>query len=949
MLIGELFKNINRKFRNHFFSGLGFDSQLCKKNFIFFAIKGTEYDGHRYIDKAIQNGAKTIIHQKSFEGFKKKILFLNYKNVRKILAISSYKFFNKKPNNIIAVTGTNGKSSVSDFYLQILKINKVGVASIGTLGIKYQNKVIPTGNTTLDSLNLARYLSLLKRRKINNVILEASSHGLKQNRLNGLNISCGIFTNLSHDHLDYHKNLKNYLNSKLYLFNSLLKKKSIIITDKSIKEFKNLYNISKRKKFILKSILGKKSTVELIDHSYEGEKQNIKIKYKNKNYKFSLNLIGKTQLKNVLMSILAAESSKINFETIIKKIHKIKSIDGRFEKIGKLKNNALVILDYAHTPDALKTCLIDLKEQFPNKKVNIVFGCGGDRDKHKRPKMGKIANLYCSKIYLTDDNPRYESPQKIRKEIKKNISSNKVLEIPNRKKAILIAIEKLKSNEILVVAGKGHELIQDYGNKKNFFSDKDIIKKSIFKKNKKLSKNIKVNILNEYFGKKISKNSTVHSASINSKTLKKNDIFFAIKGKKNDGNFFLKNSINRGASLAIVNRYQNNLNLKKQIKVSNTLECLTDLSKLVRDNFQGTIIAITGSCGKTSLKQMTGEVLNTFGNTTFSPKSYNNKYGVPLSLFNLNLNHESGVFEIGMDKKGEIDFLSKILKPDIGVITNISYAHAKNFKSIWGIAAAKGELIKNINNGGTIILNKDDKFFNFHQKKAKERNLQVISFGFKNNADISINSFKKSRNSLKICVKIFEKKIFFKIKNFYRNNIYNILASISIIHSLKKTKNLSINTFSKFKTMEGRGDISKISLNNKKFYLIDESYNSNPMSMLSAIENYNLVKLKNNKKHFLMGDMLELGKLSKKLHINLSKKINSSTIDRFHIVGRFVKDTFKKVKNIKKGNYLSKPDQINDLIIKELNNNDYLMIKGSNSTGLNKFVNKLKDSKLNAL
>ena len=222
-----------------------------------------------------------------------------------------------------------------------------------------------------------------------------------------------------------------------------------------------------------------------------------------------------------------------------------------------------------------------------------MFGCGGDRDKHKRPKMGKIANLYCSKIYLTDDNPRYESPQKIRKEIKKNISSNKVLEIPDRKKAILIAIEKLKSNEILVVAGKGHELIQDYGNKKNFFSDKDIIKKSIFKKNKKLSKNIKVNILNEYFGKKISKNSTVHSASINSKTLKKNDIFFAIKGKKNDGNFFLKNSINRGASLAIVNRYQNNLNLKKQIKVSNTLECLTDLSKLVRENFQGTIIAIT--------------------------------------------------------------------------------------------------------------------------------------------------------------------------------------------------------------------------------------------------------------------------------------------------------------------------------------------------------------------
>ena len=484
MLIGKLFKTKNKKIKNHFFSGLSFDSSSCKKNFIFFAIKGNLNDGHKYIDKAIKNGARTVVHQKPFEGYRGKVLFLNYQNIRKILAIVSYKFFKKKPRNIIAVTGTNGKSSVSDFYYQILTTNKTNVGSIGTLGIKFKNKLIPLNNTTLDSINLAKYLNFLKEKKINNVILEASSHGLKQHRLDGLNITSAIFTNFSHDHLDYHKNLKEYLNCKLYLLKYLIKKNSLLITDTSIKEFKKISDISKKRKLRLKTILDERSDIQLIQHNYEGEKQKIKIKYKNKIYSFYINLIGKTQIKNIFMSILAAESSKLNFEKIIKNIHKLKPVDGRFEKIGNLKNNAIVILDYAHTPDALRTCLNDLKSQFSSKKINIVFGCGGDRDKYKRSKMGAIANSYCSQIYITDDNPRFENPKKIRREIKKNISQTRVLEIPDRRVAISKAIQHLKSDEVLVVAGKGHEKNQDYGNKKIFFSDREIIKKSIAIKNK---------------------------------------------------------------------------------------------------------------------------------------------------------------------------------------------------------------------------------------------------------------------------------------------------------------------------------------------------------------------------------------------------------------------------------------------------------------------------------
>ena len=184
------------------------------------------------------------------------------------------------------------------------------------------------------------------------------------------------------------------------------------------------------------------------------------------------------------MAILAAENKSLKFKKIVKVLNKIKPINGRLEKIGKLKNNAICILDYAHTPEALNLCLSNIKEQFGNKNISIVLGCGGNRDQSKRSIIGKIANNYCDRIYLTDDNPRYENPKKIRNDIKKNIKKNKLFEIPNRKKAIPSAVNNLNSNDILIVAGKGHENIQDFGKRKIFFSDKNIILNSIKFKNK---------------------------------------------------------------------------------------------------------------------------------------------------------------------------------------------------------------------------------------------------------------------------------------------------------------------------------------------------------------------------------------------------------------------------------------------------------------------------------
>ncbi len=944
MLLGNYFTNIDNSKKKIFFSGISFNTKNIKKDNIFFAIKGNHFDGNKFISTAIKKGSKIIISEKKIENFQKDILFIHTKNIRKLLAEIAFKIYNNKPNNLIAVTGTNGKSSVSDFYFQLLNLNKVKVASIGTLGVKSKNFRSNLPNTTIDPIRLGQILSKLKSKKINNVIMEASSHGLTQHRLDGLKFSSGIFTNLSQDHLDYHKNFKNYFKAKQYLFENLIEKKGNVITDETLPEFKRIKKIAISRKLKLQVLNNSKNQFQILSHSYRGEKQILKIRYYNLTREINLNLIGKIQLKNILMAIIAAKNSNISLIKILNVLSQLKPIDGRLEKIGKIKNRSKVILDYAHTPDALRICLSNLKEQFPSKKIILLFGCGGNRDQNKRFKMGKIACDYSNEIYLTDDNPRFEDPRKIRNDIKNGIQDTSIKEIPDRKKAISEAIKNLNTGDILLVAGKGHEKTQDFGKKKIYFSDKKIILDCIKLKNTSLSKNFKINIIKE-LSKIKNKIPLVKAdkARINSKEVNKNDIFFAIKGKKNDGNKYIGEAFKNKASLAVVNKVQNKFNSKRQIKVRNTLKFMTEISKIFRQNIDTNIIAITGSCGKTTLKELLGNVLGKISSVSISPKSYNNKFGVPLSLLNLKHSDEFGVLEVGMDKKGEIDNLTNIIKPNVGLITNINYAHAKNFKNIKQIALAKAEIIKNILPNGFVVLNADDSFFKLHKKIAENNNINVISFGIKSKkANVKLFNIKKVKKAFKIKVKLNDKFKYFIISNNFQSNIYNILSALSVISIYKDVLKLNEKIFLDFRSPAGRGDHSTIKIGNKKINLIDESYNSNPLSLKSALKNYDNIDTKKYRKYLLLGDMMELGSHSKKLHQSIVPLINETNIDKVFVMGKMVREIFDNIVKVKRGRILENKSGIFELIKKDFNNNDYLMIKASNATGFNSIVNNLK-------
>jgi murE/murF fusion protein len=302
-------------------------------------------------------------------------------------------------------------------------------------------------------------------------------------------------------------------------------------------------------------------------------------------------------------------------------------------------------------------------------------------------------------------------------------------------------------------------------------------------------------------------------------------------------------------------------------------------------------------------------------------------------LSNLSLDNQFGVFEVGMSKVGEINKLSKMIKPDLAIITNIAEAHIENFSNIKGIAKAKSEIINNIKSNGKIILNRDDKFFNYLSKKAKNKKIKVITFGKSKKSDVCLMKIKKQGIYKKVIIRVKDQTLKLEIKDI---NVYNVLATLAVLRELNFNLKKNIQVFKNLQPSEGRGRIYKIKRYRKNFKLIDESYNANPFSVKNALNKFSEIKKTKNKKYLLLGDMLELGKKSESYHKELAKLINSSDIDKVFIKGEKSLFTYKNLKKEKRGNIFQSLGDIDYILKNIIANNDYLMIKGSNATELNK-------------
>ena len=460
--------------------GITCNSKEALANYIFVAIKGTREDGHRFITEAIDNGARVIIVQgqeaSSSKWQEKNIPLIWVDDTRKALAKLAAEFYGNPSGKIkvVGITGTNGKTTVSYLIEALIEEANFVPAVIGTINYRFRDKVIPSKNTTPGPLELQSLLSQMQNEGVNYAVMEVSSHALDQDRVAGIKFHSAIFTNLTQDHLDYHETLENYFQAKCKLFKNINSHSFGIINhdDRYGMKIKSLtkaqvftFGIEKKADIVAKGI---KSDITKTEFVLVNNKKEIN---------FRTPLIGRHNIYNILASVSWALKEGLDSALIKSAIEKFNSIPGRLERIDSLRDFC-VFIDYAHTEDALENVIKSLR-QLSSHRIIVVFGCGGERDKTKRPKMGRVVSELADYAIITNDNPRSEDPQEIIGDIKKGVGKNNYCIIPERSEAIKKSLTLAKTGDIVLIAGKGHENYQILKDRIVHFDDREVVRECL--------------------------------------------------------------------------------------------------------------------------------------------------------------------------------------------------------------------------------------------------------------------------------------------------------------------------------------------------------------------------------------------------------------------------------------------------------------------------------------
>lgn len=456
--------------------GLESDSRKIQPGFLFAALPGTQADGRAYIESAIKQGATAILAAKDakVEG----AVLITTPNPRRDLALLAAAFYAPAPQTAVAVTGTNGKTSTTQFTAQIWNVLKEKAVAIGTLGIEGAGIHLPGSLTTPDPITLHRDLQKLANQGITHFAIEASSIGLDQHRLDGLKLKAAGFTYLGRDHLDYHKNEAGYFRAKAGLFDRLLAEGTTAVLNADTPEYEPLHNIIHVCKHNLITYGYKAADLRLKQISIHPQGLALDIDVMGKSHSVIVPVSGTFQAYNILCALGLCIGAGADPEKAVAALPQLVKVRGRLERIGESHQGAPVYVDYAHTPDALEAVLTSLRPHTARRLI-VVFGCGGNRDTSKRPEMGRIAARLADAVYVTDDNPRREEAAAIRGEIMAACPG--AFEINDRAKAIQEAVETLQAGDTLLIAGKGHEQGQIVGDKTLPFDDAEVARSALLR------------------------------------------------------------------------------------------------------------------------------------------------------------------------------------------------------------------------------------------------------------------------------------------------------------------------------------------------------------------------------------------------------------------------------------------------------------------------------------
>lgn len=966
-------------------------AQEVRPGGLFVAVKGLVADGHDFIDEAIERGASAIVVQKPV---KCESIIIEVENTRKALASISAEFFNHPSEKLllIGITGTNGKTTTAFLIERIFSQAGFQAGVIGTLNYRYAGKTFQNPMTTPESYDLQKILAEMLDNGVTHVVMEVSSHALDLFRVHRCKFDLAIFTNLTQDHLDYHHTMDAYWACKKRFFTEITNFKTVaeraffVIND----------NDEKGKELIrdLKSGFGRGCVLSagFSDNNpiHPGHFRNDlngiagEISTPGGTFEFTSPLVGRHNLENILCATGAGVALGLSVNTIKDAIESVDAVPGRLESV--LNNRGrYVYVDYAHTPDALEKVLLSLRTSAPGRLI-CVFGCGGDRDKAKRARMGEVAGRLSDLAVITSDNPRTESPGAIIDQIlegtKKSMTRHftpsnlgqdffkgYVVE-PDRRKAILLAVEVSKENDAILIAGKGNEPYQIIGNKTIPFDDRkeaqsalsvldtqntvcqtDPDAQGLSNDPKSSNQNLMpwktTDILEATGGKLLcgSLDRAFTGVSIDSRKISAENLFIAVQGDVHDGHRFIGSVIEKGIGGCVIDQKKLNMLPASEMKdsgrvciaVDDTRRALGDLAAFHRRRIPVSIVAVTGSNGKTSTRKMVSAVVSRRFCTLSTQGNLNNDIGLPLTLLNLKRKHQWAVVELGMNRPGEIERLSEICLPDVGMITNIGPAHLEGLGSVEAVLKAKGELLAKIKPDGTAVLNADDPRL---LKLADTVLTNVLLFGFSKKANITAESIQQNGEGLSFNLVLPGETVFVRLQSPAMFMVSNALAAAAVGCILGLSSDEIKEGLESFEPVPGRMNIHKTP---KGIHVIDDTYNANPGSMRAAIGTLTALREKN-RGFMVIGDMLELGEHSGNMHRMIGSVAAGSNIAGLYVTGNFADDVAAGAlegkmdsENIFKGTR----EEILKAITKKLDAGDWVLVKGSRGMAMEMVVEGL--------
>ncbi|MCF7793765.1 MAG: UDP-N-acetylmuramoyl-L-alanyl-D-glutamate--2,6-diaminopimelate ligase [Candidatus Cloacimonetes bacterium] len=898
------------------------DSRRIAENDVFICIKGFQTDGHLFAEKALNNGAKLLIVDHKLELNVPQIVVTDSRKAAAVLA----KLYFDDPTSkfkLIGITGTNGKTTIAHLIYQILVKNNVSVGMIGTLGYKINNESFSTERTTPDIFDLNKIFAEMVGKNIKYVVMEVSSHALALQRIYDCNFDLAIFSNLSQDHLDFHASLQNYANSKFQLFNYLKEKNGtaiINIDDEFGKQFYEKLKIDK------KGISFQKADYKIsnIKTDISGSEFQIILpqaplfKGIKKEGKIKTNLIGKYNIFNLTAAITACLELKVPIpdEQLVKIIIELETVEGRLQAVPNQKDIGIYI-DYAHTPDALQNVLKTLKE-VSKKRLICVFGAGGNRDRSKRPKMLEAALQNSDLTIITNDNPRDEEPADIIRDIiAKAEAEEKLWIIRDRKIAIETAIQAARKGDIVLIAGKGHETYQEIKGIKHHFDDLKIATEALNKSSSDaLSFPIDPVMLEMIFKQKfnIENDEMIFHVSTDSRSIKPNSLFFALQGQNFDGHDYVENALKIDNCWAVVDK-NFTIDHANLVRVDDTLQAYGKLAAKYKTLFDVTSVAITGSSGKTTVKEYLANILSRKYEVHKTFSNENNLIGLPKTIFKLQHKHDVAILELGTNQFGEIEKLTDIASPDISVITSIGPSHLEFLIDEKGVFKEKIKIFK---------LKKSIKIFPGDDKRFKD--FEGITFGEKDSNNYKLSDIKQDdeKTEFKINNKLFS--IPTPFSTFSQNAL--IAAAISFELGFDKTTiqagfDEPLNIANRMNIFRSKGKI-----------ILADCYNANPDSMKAAIQFW--LRYKPQNPHVaILGDMLELGELTEKYHRNILHQLDGEEIEELISVG-FLSRNYKADRHFQTVEELLDSDMLNNFP-----NDSIILIKASHSIKLEKILERI--------